>query len=157
MDWEKAHAEADEVLNENRHKIIGLAPLFKEMTEPKKARIVLYDGFLLLEDRAINLANIREIVIAPITELFAVSKYVKNEWTNVQIGYQILIVYKENVHIVYREYKLSEAYTQELTDYFKGVSEQYPINVEPITGNALKHLKAVVDYEFQILFNTIQR
>lgn len=152
------HAEADEALNENKHKMIGLAPFLKEIAEPKKARIVYYDGFLLLGDRAINLSNVREIVIAPITEPFQTHTHkTMYELKHVHVGYQILIVYKENVHIVYREYKLSEAYTQELTDYFKGASPRYPIDTKPIIGEAMKQLKAVVDYEFQTLFNTIQK
>ena len=119
----------------------------------KKLDKDLCDRFLLLENRGINLSHVREIVIAPITEQYSVLR----KWIPIQIGYQILIIYKENVHIVYKEYKLSKAYTDELTNYFKGASEQYPINVKPIIGNALKQLETVVNDEFKTLFNTIRR
>ena len=164
MGWEKAHAEADKALNDSSYKMSGLAPYLDEATIqriakgeatiPTRARIVLYDGFLLVEGRGINLSHVREILIAPITAPFDMPG---GKWTTVQIGYEILIVYKVDEYNVYRQYKLSEAYIQELNQYFRGVSDKYPINTEPIIGKALKDLKAVVEYEFQTIFNTIQR
>ncbi len=153
MDYGKAHAEADKALNDSSYKMGGLSPLLSEIANPNKARLIFYDGFLLLNNNAFNLRNITTIKLE---EVFADINYgVKSK--HVHVGYDIVFEFEKNHISHYKHYRLSPEVIDKLTKYLHSSSSQYQIDVEQITLEPLQQLKAVANYEFTTLMNTIQR
>lgn len=156
MDYGEVHAKADQALNDSSYKMGGLSPLLNEIAKPNKARLIFYDGLLLAEGKAFNLRNISVIKVNEICESIKYGKYLSG-LINIQIGFDIVFEFEKNNTYTYKSFRLSEAVMQELKTYLNGVNTAYPINTESIILHPLKQLKAITNYEMEILFNTIQR
>jgi hypothetical protein len=154
MEAEKVHSEADQaVLDENRHKMIGIAPLLEEMARPKKTRLIFYDGFLLLENNAINLRNVSIVKIKNIMRIL----HYGTRQVEIHTGYKIIFEFEKENTFTYKEYELSFAVLNNIKEYLHGCSAEYPIDTEQFLKEPRKQLKAVVNYEMEMLFNTINR